>query len=487
MFALIYIPHFSLQAALRLEPELDHQAVALADSTGGKPIIVSVNDIAAQHGVLPDQTPIQAVARCDSLVIKNRSASLELSATEILLQTAYAFSPSIESTAPGVCTMELAGLGLQSEASAKAWAEKIIKTFAEFRLDCRIGFAPTPALALLGARSARPVNVFFEPDQFIPSLPIEALEPPVEIFEILALWGIRTAGRFLALGREAIAERLGVPGLELFDRLSPATVRPLNLVVPVTEFVERMDFEHEIETAEPLLFVLRRFTEQLAKRIGATQRVVGEMELKLALSNGGAYRHDFKIPQPTGRIETLFRTIQTHLETVRTDSPIVAVELRAAPAEIETTQLGFFEVTLKNPNLFGETLARLTALCGNDRVGTPVLLSTHRPDAFKMVAPHFSTARPAGSTPDALPGPRLRRLRPPAPANIQFADERPVSIQNSIFNGAIHSARGPFLSSGDWWDNNRWSRREWDVETSDGSLLRIFQSGDGCFVEGVYD
>src|SRR5581483_6124829 len=79
--------------------------------------------------------------------------------------------------------------------------------FAEFRLDCRIGFAPTPALALLGARSARPVNVFFEPDQFIPSLPIEALEPPVEIFEILALWGIRTAGRFLALGREAIAGR----------------------------------------------------------------------------------------------------------------------------------------------------------------------------------------------------------------------------------------------------------------------------------------
>jgi hypothetical protein len=47
--------------------------------------------------------------------------------------------------------------------------------------------------------------------------------------------------------------------------------------------------------------------------------------------------------------------------------------------------------------------------------------------------------------------------------------------------------QGPYLSSGNWWDESRWAREEWDVETTGGRLLRMFRSGNGCFVEGVYD
>jgi hypothetical protein len=47
--------------------------------------------------------------------------------------------------------------------------------------------------------------------------------------------------------------------------------------------------------------------------------------------------------------------------------------------------------------------------------------------------------------------------------------------------------RGPFLSSGDWWDRDRWAREEWDVQANDGVLYRICRSSDGWFVEGIYD
>jgi protein ImuB len=487
MFACIYIHDFPLQALLRLEPDLKSQPVALVDAVGAKSLIITRNELAAQAGVLVGQTSSQAGGRCGSLVLKNRSAAAEMSAAEILLQTAYAFSPAIESTAPGVCLLELAGLGLQSESTAKSWAGKIIATLAGFHLDAKIGFAPTPSLAILGARQAERINVLFVPDNFISLLPIEALEPPAEILSILALWGIRATGQFLALGRSAIAERLGVAGLEMFEKVSLSHTRPLKLVLPPDQFVERMEFEHEIETADPLLFVLRRFIEQLSRRIASAHRVIAEMQLNLNLSNGERFQNPFKIPQPTCDIETLFLALRTFLETFRTESPINAVELRATPVEINTRQLGFFEITVKNPNQFAETLARLAALCGHDHVGTPVPLSTYRPDAFKMAAPDYA-AIPSEQPPgEAQSGPQLRRFRPPRPATIEFSEGRPVSLRQAAMHSPIQKVRGPFLSSGDWWDRGRWARQEWDVETSDGSLVRIFQSGEGCFVEGVYD
>jgi hypothetical protein len=73
------------------------------------------------------------------------------------------------------------------------------------------------------------------------------------------------------------------------------------------------------------------------------------------------------------------------------------------------------------------------------------------------------------------------------PAHFEFRADRPALIRSQIFTGAISETRGPFFSSGNWWDNERWARKEWDVETGDGSLLRIFRSNDGDFVEGVYD
>src|SRR6201999_1190560 len=102
MFAVIFIPNFSLQAVLRHEPELRGRAVALVDPKLSKPIIIQLTPAARACGIIEGLTPSQAMARCAELIIKPRSPGQEESATEVLLQTAYAFSPNIEATAPGV-------------------------------------------------------------------------------------------------------------------------------------------------------------------------------------------------------------------------------------------------------------------------------------------------------------------------------------------------------------------------------------------------
>ena len=205
-----------------------------------------------------------------------------------------------------------------------------------------------------------------------------------EIFAILHKWGIHTLGQLAALDKEQLGARLGPEAIRMWERANGRSSRLLKLIRPPESFQESFEFEREIETAEPLLFMLRRFLEQLAVRLAAIYLVAKELTLRITFGNKQIYERVFKIPQPTNDVDLLFRMLQTHLENFRSEHPIVAVALSAEPIKPAGEQFGLFETTLRNPHQLSETLARLTALLGGDRIGTPVLEETHRPDAFRM-------------------------------------------------------------------------------------------------------
>jgi protein ImuB len=488
MFAILYIPNFALQAAFRYDEKMTPQPVALVDFESTKPIIVQTNSAAKTVGVVHGLTISQAKARCKDLIIKKRSIGQEQTTTDLFLQTATAFSPRIESTAPGVCTMELTGLGFQNNlAGMQPWAERILQALTQCHLEAKIGIASTPDLALLAARHADPIILLTQDSDYISNLPIAALEPPTEILEILTSWGIRTVSAFIALGKDNLVERFGARALELFQRVSPRFVRPLNLIAPPEQYAEQIDFEREIETAEPLLFILRRFVEQLSHRLLIVHLVVAELQLQLCLSSGAKLERCLKLPTPTHDIGILFRILQTHLETVRTESAIVSLRLIATPGKSASYQFGLFDNGLRDPHQFTETISRLMALCGSGNVGAPALLNTYRPDAFEIQPPNFDAPNPGGHGAARYAGLALRRFRPRLSAHIEFRDHQPVLINSPIYKGTIANARGPFISSGDWWDNQRWVNEEWDVQTSSGVLYCLCGSIEGWFLEGVYD
>src|SRR5213592_1215860 len=249
-----------------------------------------------------------------------------------------------------------------------------------------------------------------------------------EIFAILHKWGIHTLGQLAALDKEQLGARLGPEAIRMSERANGRSNRLLKLIRPPESFEESFEFEREIETAEPVLFMLRRFLEQLAVRLAAIYLVAKELTLRITFANSRqdepavagkqSYERVFKIPQPTNDVDLLFRMLQTHLENFRSEYPIVAVALSAEPIKPAGEQFGLFETTLRNPHQLSETLARLTALLGADRIGTPVLEETHRPDGFRM-EPFLcavESAVPSGESSPALrtahATPALRRFRP---------------------------------------------------------------------------
>jgi len=308
-----------------------------------------------------------------------------------------------------------------------------------------------------------------------------------EILRILHKWGIHTLGQLAALDREELRARLGTEAVRLWERANGTATRLLKFVRPPESFEESFEFEREIETAEPLLFMLRRFLEQLAVRLGAIYLVAKELTLRITFGNKQRYERLFKIPQPTNNVDLLFRVLHTHLENFRSEHPIVAITLSAQPIKPPREQFGLFETALRNSQQLSETLARLTALLGADRVGTPVIEETHRPDAFRMepFSWHGPQAHPIGRMP--MPRPAVRRFRPAASASVFLSENIPAHIRSADLNGKIIDQRGPYLLSGNWWDNQSWARAEWDLQLQNGELVYAHERDGAWKIDGVYD
>jgi protein ImuB len=306
------------------------------------------------------------------------------------------------------------------------------------------------------------------------------------IIAILHKWGIHTFGDFRRLDKEDIRARLGPEAVRLWERAHGRSMRLLKLVEPPESFIESFEFEYEIETAEPLLFVLRRFLEQLGLRLTGIYFVAKTLTLQIQFSNKQSYERRFDIPEPTNSVELLFRMLQTHLEDFKSEHPIVGVSLEAEPAKPLAHQFGLFEASLRNPTQLYETLARLTALLGNDRVGTPVLEDTHRPDAFRIEP--FSWELPESLEPVAVAtGAALRRFRPNRPVAVILNYGEPRQLRTPEITGTVAEKAGPYTASGNWWDGKHWRRQEWDVELQNGVVCRLHHNGDNWQLDGVYD
>jgi protein ImuB len=341
-----------------------------------------------------------------------------------------------------------------------------------------------------------------------------------EILGLLHKWGIHTLGQLAALDKEELWARLGPEAVRLWERANGTATCLLKFVQPPESFDESFEFDHEIETAEPLFFVLRRFLEQLAVRLSAIYLVAKELTLRISFSNQQTYERVFKIPQPTNDVDLLFRMLQTHLENFKSEHPIAAVALTAQPIRPASQQFGLFETALRNPQQLYETLARLTALLGNDRVGTPIKEETHRPDAFRMEPFSWDINNAAETTaateqsPSSSPSPpneespsrtdsiaadtaastakeeksrvALRRFRPSLAAII-FSSEVRRHLQSEKVVGKVVDQCGPYLLSGNWWDEKSWARAEYDMQLENGDLIRAHEEEGIWKIDGIYD
>jgi protein ImuB len=210
-----------------------------------------------------------------------------------------------------------------------------------------------------------------------------------------------------------------------------------------------------------------------------------ELRLRLKLETGGTHERCLRLPVPSLDTKAFLKLLQLDLEANPPAAPIVHLWMGVNPVKPQAAQNGLFVPVAPEPVKLELTLARIQAFVGEGRVGTPELLDTHRPDAFRIHSWGRSTASPLGRAPAARLA--LRIFRPRRAARVAIASSQPSFVMAEGVRGKVLDLAGPWRTSGDWWTLDAWQRDEWDIALSDGALYRIYCEPRGWFVEGSYD
>ena len=403
-----------------------------------------------------------------------------------LTALAFEFSPTVEQTAPDTVTLEVDGLerliGLPQEIAAA-----IARRAADLGIACRLALASNPDAAICAARGfpAASVIPYGDEAKFLAPLPLSLLNPTPELAETLERWGIRRFQDLAALPPLGIAERLGPEGLRLRELARGEADRKLLPLTDPLRFEDRIELEYPIELLEPLAFLLARLINGLATRLAIRGLATDELRLRLTLENRAVHERTLRLPVPSLDAKAFLKLLQLDLSSHPPAAPIVHIWFGVNPVKPQAAQNGLFLPTAPEPVALELTLARIKAIVGEDRAGTPRLLDTHRPGAFRMDP--YAPARPAA--PPTRRGARLalRHFRPPRPARVALADGCPAFIAAPSIRGKVIDLAGPWRTSGDWWTANDWSRDEWDIALSDGILYLLYCCPAGWYLEGSYD
>jgi len=402
-----------------------------------------------------------------------------------LTALAFEFSPAVEATSADTVTFDVSGLdrlfGLPQEI-----AGAIARRAREIGVQASVAIASNPDAAICAARGFRGTSVipYGDEGKFLGPLPLSLLAPTPELLETLERWGIRRFQEMAALPPLGIAERLGPEGLQLRVLARGEADRKLRLVEEPLCFEDEIELEYPVELLEPLAFLLARMINGLATRLATRALATDELRLRLALEDRTTHERTLRLPVPSLDTRAFLKLMQLDLEQHPPAAPLVKLWMSVNPVKPQAAQNGLFVPLAPEPVKLELTLARIRSIVGEDRVGSPELLDTHRPDAFRIA--------PWGRFP-ACPSLRqtvqlaIRIFRPPLAARVTLASGQPDFVTAGAIRGKVLEYAGPWRTSGDWWTADPWTRDEWDIALSDGALYRIYCGPLGWFVEGSYD
>jgi protein ImuB len=400
-----------------------------------------------------------------------------------LKECASMFSPRVENTGTGTVVFDVEGLERLFGGYPEI-AERIRDQARTRKLEVNVAVASNADAAICAARGFSGVTVIQRGTEAarLGDLPIRVLHPSVEILEAIERWGIRSLRAFAKLPAIQVSERLGQEGVKLHKLAQGAGTRPIVPLAETLRFVEVMELDYDITAIEPLTFILSRMLDQICARLRS--RNLATHEVRLALGN---YVHILNLPLPIRNSRLLTKLFILDLEAHPPGIAIHRVEVEAFPAKPRVVQNGLFVPLSPEPEKLELTLARLKAVVGEENVGSPEILDTHRPDAFQMTK--FGIGRsPSPSGKGESRNLSLRLYRPPLDATVQLRNTVPIWIAFYGVHDSIASTSRPWHTSGDWWRPTMWDREEWDIETSD-ALYRIYYDVhlDRWYTQGVYD
>jgi protein ImuB len=266
--------------------------------------------------------------------------------------------------------------------------------------------------------------------------------------------GIRTLGQLLRLPRDGLQRRFGIPLLTCLDRLTGVGPEVMESYQPADTLDLRMEWTHEIEHVESLMFPLRRLIDDLAAylagRDGGVQRFVVELEHRGAPPT----RVPVGLLSAEREAALLFACARGRVQRQQLPQPAVAMRLIAheLPPFIPAGR-DLFDTRAANAMPLEQLRERLRARLGEHAIQHLRRTIDPRPEHAQTTADNLR----APDTTETLPRPTWLLDRP-----IPLRGPSPTILA------------GPERLETGWWDGADLRRDYYVVRTTQGQCAWVF-------------
>ncbi len=424
------------------------------------------NAPARAESVRRGQRRRDAQARCPELLLLEGSPDRDARTFEQVLAAVEALRPGVSPLRPGLLAVRAPGRFFGGEASAAAVLAECLVDQGVW--DCRIGVADDLFTAEQAARSAAVQDSRVVPEggsgAFLRGLPIGVLEADGpegrEVVSLLRRLGLTTLGDLADLPGEAVRQRLGRYGGEVWRRVRGEDPSLAHARTPPPELAAEVAFEPPLESVEAVCFSVRttaeRFVAGLAERqlVATGVRVEAEQDGVVASARTWLHPRHFSSRDLVDRVHWQLQSAAT--SGLRSTTAAGAM---SAPVE----RVRFVPDTVEPAAAHAEGLwggsadaqvergvARVQAMVGFDAVRLPVRQGGRSPAARQATVPWGE--RPVGLRPVDRPWPGRVPGPPPvrvfaAPPGAEVVDDggRPVRVTT---RGAVTGEPARFRFAG---------------------------------------
>jgi protein ImuB len=334
MVVCVHLPRFALTVAVGERAEVAQQtlagnALAIAPLPGGAARVGEVSAAAEAFGVSPGMALGEALARCPELRLVPGDPLATAEAWERVARALEGIGAALELPRAGLAYFAADGLrGLHGGDTGVLAAAR-----AALARPARLGAGPTRFCALAAALHAHPRRavVVAEEDapRYLAARPVELLGYRAQTAALVAplrRLGVRTLGELAALGRDALADRFGEPGV-LARRLARGADTPLRPRAVEERLEETLEL-WEACSGPALERVVGVLVERLLARPQRRARTLRALTLSARLVEGGTWRERVVLREALSDARRMRLALAPRLALL----PAPAVGLRLAAA-----------------------------------------------------------------------------------------------------------------------------------------------------------
>src|SRR4249919_486132 len=452
-WACLLLPQLAIDGVLRRHPAPEAPLV-LISGPAQRRVLHAVNPAARALGLRPGMPLAAAQALGNGFATVEHDPLDAERWRQLLAAWAYRFSSQVSTDLPHALVLEV-GHSLQLFGP---WP----RLEAQMREELRaLGFrhhlvaAPNPyaARVLANVHDGLAVgdSTFLNA---LGQLPVERAGFAPDVARSLSHMGLRKLRQVFALPRDALNRRFPREVLQHLDRLR-GTEAPLAWYQPPDVFEGRIEFDHEVESSQALLFPLRRLTADLAAflagRDGGVQRFTVVLEHELMAHS----EVEVGLLAAEREAAMLFELARGRIEQAQVPAPVRGMQLmaRELPAFVPAER-DLFDPRPQQAVPWTQLRERLRARLGDGAVQNIGWLPDHRPE--RVVSGDASLRKTV-----EMPG----LLRP------GWLLPQPMPLRDRV----QHVLAGPERIESGWWDDEDIRRDYYLVETAQGQRAWAFR------------